>query len=192
MLKDEHSNLVTGCYSDRSNFVTFYEQNWECLFKYINRILPDANEVADVVQESFIAFWSFQLKDRDIEQPKPYLFTIARNIAFKKFKSNLRKKEFMDRVIESYEDCDELTEQQIHANFLSEKIDIEIEKLPIKMREIFLLSREGNLSYKEIAEQLSISDLTVKKQISNALKHLRTNIDIEYASYLMLLLFFSN
>jgi len=41
------------------------------------------------------------------------------------------------------------------------------------MREVFLLSREENLSHKEIAEQLGISEQTVSKQISNALKVLR-------------------
>jgi RNA polymerase sigma factor (sigma-70 family) len=45
------------------------------------------------------------------------------------------------------------------------------------MREVFLLSRKANLSHKEIAETLGISDKTVKKQINNAIHQLRLKIN---------------
>ena len=44
------------------------------------------------------------------------------------------------------------------------------------MKEIFILSRKTNLSHKEIAEELGISDATVKKQVNNALKILRSKL----------------
>src|SRR5690606_17291029 len=78
--------------------------------------------------------------------------------------------------------------QDIDARALSSLIDAEIEKLPEKMRQVFVLSRKENLSYKEIAERLKISDQTVKKQISNSLKYLRLKIDDEYIPSLLLLL----
>jgi RNA polymerase sigma-70 factor (ECF subfamily) len=40
-----------------------------------------------------------------------------------------------------------------------------------------MLSRKEELSYKEIAHKLNISDKTVKKQISNALKHLHLKLN---------------
>jgi len=58
--------------------------------------------------------------------------------------------------------------------------------LPPKMREIFELSRKEYLSHKEIAEKLGISEQTVSKQVSNALKILRTKLG--FFAYLAILL----
>src|SRR5687768_11216391 len=59
----------------------------------------------------------------------------------------------------------------------------EIQSLPLKMRGVFLLSREENLSHKEIAEQLGISEQTVSKQISNALKALRYKMRVSVFAF---------
>jgi RNA polymerase sigma-70 factor (ECF subfamily) len=53
---------------------------------------------------------------------------------------------------------------------------MEINALPPKMREIFIMSRNQSLSYREISEQLDITEHTVKKQISNAIKLLRIKL----------------
>ncbi|MNL67317.1 RNA polymerase sigma factor [compost metagenome] len=57
-------------------------------------------------------------------------------------------------------------------------IEKEIAALPQKMREVFELSRKQNLSHKEIAEQLGISEQTVSKQVTNALKILKTKLGL--------------
>ncbi len=51
-----------------------------------------------------------------------------------------------------------------------------ISALPPQCRKVFLLSREKGLSNGEIAGQLEISKRTVEKQISNALKAIRSGI----------------
>ncbi|WP_370580687.1 sigma-70 family RNA polymerase sigma factor [Mucilaginibacter sp. FT3.2] len=53
-----------------------------------------------------------------------------------------------------------------------------MQKLPPKMRQIFEMSRKGNLSYKEISEQLNVSENNVSKQINNALRLLKTKLGI--------------
>jgi RNA polymerase sigma factor (sigma-70 family) len=59
-----------------------------------------------------------------------------------------------------------------------ESIQREIAALPGKMREVFQLSRDQELSHKEISNKLGISEQTVSKQISNALKILRKNLGV--------------
>lgn len=49
----------------------------------------------------------------------------------------------------------------------------EIEKLPLKCREVFKLNRFERLKYREIALKLNISERTVENHIANALKLLR-------------------
>ncbi|WP_449438768.1 sigma factor-like helix-turn-helix DNA-binding protein [Pedobacter steynii] len=57
--------------------------------------------------------------------------------------------------------------------FLIEK---EIASLPSKMKEVFELSRKANLSHRQIAIELDLSEKTVKNQVNNALKVLRLKL----------------
>lgn len=52
----------------------------------------------------------------------------------------------------------------------------EVNKLPEKMKEIFLLSREEMLSHDEIADRLNISNKTVRNQLSTALKRIKMTV----------------
>mgnify|MGYP006350679919 FL=1 len=67
-------------------------------------------------------------------------------------------------------------EAEIEANNLREYIDQLISDLPPQRQLIFNMSRKENLSYKEIAAQLNISEKTVENQISSAIKFLRQNL----------------
>jgi len=71
-----------------------------------------------------------------------------------------------------------LTDHRVRENQLWAIIDKELATLPEKMRIVFELSRKNNLSHKEIAEQLGISEKTVKNQVNGALKVLRVKLGI--------------
>ena len=61
---------------------------------------------------------------------------------------------------------------------LISKVNLAIEKLPLKCKQIFLMSKKEGLKYREIAEVLNISIKTVETQISRALSKLRANIKL--------------
>lgn len=65
------------------------------------------------------------------------------------------------------------TLSNIEAKEMEAKIKTLLNNLPDKCKEIFILSRFEQLSYKEIAGLLDVSVKTVENQISNALKMLR-------------------
>jgi RNA polymerase sigma-70 factor (ECF subfamily) len=67
-------------------------------------------------------------------------------------------------------------DEQIRVKELAALIEKEIAALPPKMQEIFILSKQEDLSYKEIALQLNISDKTAKQQVYNAVKLLRLKV----------------
>ncbi len=78
------------------------------------------------------------------------------------------------------------------SNWLDEKelrIQLEkgINKLPEKCRIVFLLSRDENKTYAEIAAQLNISQKTVEAHISKALSTLRQDLKIALPLLLFLL-----
>jgi RNA polymerase sigma-70 factor (ECF subfamily) len=68
------------------------------------------------------------------------------------------------------------TDHRVRQNQLTEIIEREIRALPPRTREIFELSRKGHFTHKQIAEQLNLSEQTVKSTVNNALKILRVKL----------------
>ncbi len=68
---------------------------------------------------------------------------------------------------------------------IQKKVDATLNKISPKAKQIFLMSRNEGLKYREIAEKLGISIKTVETHMSTALKELRKNLK----EYLMVIIF---
>ncbi|WP_367328868.1 sigma-70 family RNA polymerase sigma factor, partial [Lentimicrobium sp.] len=78
--------------------------------------------------------------------------------------------------------ADFLVEKELHY-----RIENALAELPEKCREVFLLNRNEQLRYREIAEKLGISLKTVETRMSKALNHLRKRL-LEFTGVLALLI----
>lgn len=157
-------------------FADLYENHWESLFRLAVRIIGDEDDAADIVQETFVNFWKLHNRLDQIQSLKDYLFIMTRNLSIRHVKKLLKQKKKMDFYLDRITAEDRSTEQVIDTRSLAVRIDNEVAKLPKKMQKVFVLSRNGGLSHKEIGEELSISEKTVKKQISNSLKILNIKL----------------
>lgn len=157
-------------------FSEIYSRYWEKMAAYAIRLVKSEDEGADIVQEIFVSLW----KRREVIEIKgtlaAYLIKSTRNLSLKYIEKNITKHHFLDHLSEhakelfsDFQDDISFTELQVH-------VDKVIADLPSKMKRIYLLSRDEQLSHREIALQLGIAEGTVKKQISNALKIISTAI----------------
>src|SRR5690606_22036688 len=162
---------------DEEMFSDLYDGYWERVFQYVIRILPDEDDAADVLQEPFVTVWEVRNQLAHVKSTKSYLFAMARNFAFKRFRERAKEADFSGQLVRYYSDTDESATASVYGKELSEWFDREVNRLPARMREVFVLSRKEHLSYKEIGERLNISDQTVKKQVSKSLKLLRLKLD---------------
>lgn len=175
-------------HGDETLFSKLYNLYWEMLYGYVIRVLQDKEDTMDVVQETFISVWQQRKTLADVGSVKSYLFSIARYKALRHIRLNIQKRDHLPSLLQFFNNYQESPETLLVSEELQQIIDAKVASLPPKMREVFILSREENLSYKEIAERLNISDKTVKKQISNSLKILRLETKDGCASLLWLLL----
>ena len=151
------------------------------------KYVKDFETSEEIVQESFLSLWE-KRDNIDMAQPvKAYLITTIRNKCLnwlrdnKKFNTDiLRFEEYIPN--HEYVSTDKLVEAEILKT-----INNAIHELPEKCREIFTLSRFGNLKYQEIADQLQISVKTVESQMSKALQHMRIRLK-EFISILLIIL----
>ncbi len=159
---------------DQLAYAEIYDRYWGILYRYSRRLLQNEEEAEDVVQDIFVMLWS---KGAELELKvslSSFLYASVRNRILKHFEKSKVRGNYL-RSLEHFIDNGEcITDHLVREHQLAARIEQEVSLLPAKMREVFELRRKANLSYKDIAEKLDISEKTVKKQVSNALKILKT------------------
>ncbi|TKG96416.1 RNA polymerase sigma-70 factor [Puteibacter caeruleilacunae] len=131
----------------------------------------------EIVQDVFVRFW-MQGDYRKIKQSvKSYLFRSVFNacLDFQQAQSNkLGKREELTPESDVVEFHD-----PILAEELDNAIEMAIQQLPPRCREIFVMSRKQKMTYSEIAKSLDVSVKTVETQMSRAIKALKKSL-VEY------------
>lgn len=159
---------------DYKNFRAYYDLYYEVLCEYLNYYTQDTVIIEDVLQEVFLKLW--ENKDNiEIQYTKTYLFHVAKN----RMLNHLRDEENRHRILDNWFKQQKI-EKQGKECFNMDKFVIEldkcIEQLPLKCKEIFLLSKREKFTYKQIAEHLKISPKTVEAQMAIALKRIRQSM----------------
>ena len=173
LLPDEERLFRLLCEGDKDAFDQIYNLYWKRLFLYVVKVIRDSEAAEDIVQEIFVSLWLRRLEITEQRTLSGYLFTAARFKGINYVQDQLKKGKHADSLIDHFNASQDGLDDLMEAKELNSIINKEIEKLPPKMRDVFVLSRRDQLSHKEISEKLQISDKTVKKQINNALKHFR-------------------
>ena len=164
---------------DTAAYHQVFDDYWEKLYSVAYRILVDEEASKDVVQEVFIRVWENRNK-AVIQNLDAYLTRAAKFGSLKYLRD--KKPERFESITENVDIPDN---HDIDFHEFEHEVKIALEKLPERCKEVFLLSREEGLSNKEIAEKLNLSQRTVETHISNALKHLRTNLNRHLSVFLM-------
>lgn len=164
--------LIRG---DRVAYTTIYNKYWAEMYSHAYRMLKDQELAKDVVQDVFSQLWLKAAQLNPNSKLSGMLYLAIRNKIFNLIAHNKVQQHYLSSIAAFMEQSESST------NLLDEKeilatVEREIANLPPKMRLVFELSRKQNLSHKEIAEKLNISDQTVKKQIQNALKILKPKL----------------
>lgn len=135
---------------------------------YALRIVGDADDAEDVVEEAFIRIWQKIDKGMEVDNFHSFIYTAVRNECI----SFLRKKEDMADI----DEVQEIDDSVVDTSERDARIWKAIDGLPEKCREIFLMSKRDGLSNEEIAEELGISIKTVKNQMTKAFSRLREDL----------------
>jgi len=157
-------------------FTEIYERYAMMVYYRVNQLLRDPEAAKDVVQEIFMAVWDKPNNILENANLAGYLYVAGRNKVLKLIEKGKVRNDYIASIAKYASEISTATLDEIDERAVAAVIEQEIQNLPPKMREVFELSRNGNLSHKEIAERLNISDKTVKKQINNAIKILKPKL----------------
>lgn len=159
-------------------FAEIYNRYAVLMFYKVNQMLRDEEPSKDLVQDLFVALWDKPELIEENNNLAGYLYIGARNRVLKFIQRNKLKNDHIASLAKYASEISLETIQDIDERELKTIVQREIDNLPPKMRVIFEMSRKDNLSHAEIAGKLGLSDHTVKKQVNNALKILRSKLSI--------------
>lgn len=165
--------LGTGTEADFA--VVFHHYNRK-IFPFVCNITRSAIIAEEIVQEVFLRLWLNREEVSQMDNPMGWLYRVASNQSVSYLRELVKRQERMTHVEQVISDQYKTVDDALGAKELAELIELAIRKLPQRRQEIFRLSRQEELSHKEIAEKLGLSANTVKDQLVISLKFIKTEI----------------
>jgi len=158
-------------------FEEIHNRYFDRLYLHAFKMLRDEEAAQDILQDVFVAFWT-KRSDLNIQKSlSAYLYTAIRNRVLNVIEQD---RVYNYHITSFTEFLDETStaggSQSNEDEALFQLFESEVNNLPPKMKEVFQLRVNEEMSYNEIARKLSISDKTVKKQINNAIKVLKMRV----------------
>ncbi|MBB5441078.1 RNA polymerase sigma-70 factor (ECF subfamily) [Pedobacter sp. AK017] len=157
--------------NDRAAFAELYDRNWHFLYNSIYNILRHHEDTMDICQSLFLWIWENRNQIVIKTNFRAYLFVAAKYKVANLIRGGKVRETLFDGT--AFENITDAAFDPLEVKELKNLIDQLINELPAKCREIFLMSREEELTHKQIAAKLKISERTVDEQISRALIKLR-------------------
>jgi RNA polymerase sigma-70 factor (ECF subfamily) len=173
---------------DDKAFERIYETYWERLYGYAYNRLQSKEAVEELLQEVFISLWEKRNHLEIHTSLSAYLSAAIRYSVYKYIASMQVRKQYAQVARQTLSVEDDSTRQMLSFEEFKNALEKQISSLPPTCRLVFTLSREENLSLKQIGEKLQISPKTAEVHIGRALKSLRIGLS-EFLSILLLLYF---
>jgi RNA polymerase sigma-70 factor (family 1) len=175
------------CNDDHGAYTEIYNRYSGVLYVHAFRRIRNREEAKDLIHELFTAMWVKREQIMLNTALSSYLYQSVRNRVIDRVSRQKRELIYMGSITGSGEETG-ATDFAVRQKDLHQLIEKEIDALPEKMKVIFRMSRNAYMSHKEISNELSISEHTVRKQINNALKVLKPKLS-KYLDLFILLSF---
>lgn len=182
--KDLLSQIAQG---NQLAFRRFFDLYKERLFTFVFGLTHSKVDAEEVVQDIFLKLWETKATLTSIDYPKGYLFMMARNRTLDVLAKIGRDQKLIKQVWANIRQSEEYTEQVLQARESQKLIREAITELSEKKQQIIALSRDQGMSHDQIADLLGLSKQTVKNNLSEALKQIKSYL--EQHSHLLALVF---
>jgi RNA polymerase sigma-70 factor (ECF subfamily) len=183
-LFDESNRIVALSTGDYDAFNSLYERYHRALYFFALKLSNNPHDAEELTQSVFVTIWETRKSIDPSQSFSTYIFSIARNRFYDMVRKRVTENCYADYILQQNNLLADDLEKQMEDKEINEIIQKLLQQVPERRQEIFRMRHEENLSYKQIAKKLQISENTVDTQIRNVLNFLRK----ELPKYLKLLL----
>jgi RNA polymerase sigma-70 factor (ECF subfamily) len=171
----ELKNWIIGArQGDIDAYQHLYEAFAHKILNFIYRMVNAPQEAEDITQETFIAVYQKLGTLKEINKFEPWLFRIARNLVYQKYRTRIPPSVPIDepdedgRIRTQLMDSRKNPDEAFQTQEMEEVVSRAIAGLPEKYREVFVLSALQDFSYEQIAAIVGRSLASVKTDIHRA------------------------
>ena len=176
-INDEHALVLRLIEGDEDAFCELYAAYKNRLIYFAMRFLKSREYAEDIFQDAFTVVWQSCRFINPDASFSAYLYTIVRNRILNQLRDLSNRDKLCEQILSRAVDYTNETKDTILANDLRQLISRALQQLTPRQREIFGMSRERQMSHREIAQALGISVNTVQESISISLRTLRTYLE---------------
>lgn len=176
--------------SDHRAFEKLFRRYAQKLFVFSLSYLKNENSAEEIVQEVFLKVWLNRFSLKTGTSFQSYLFTIAFNAIRKSFNKKAKEEQYKHEIVDILDENRDENEFEENYQMVVEKLDIFIDQMPARRKQIFILRKKQGVPVKQIAEQLGLSVKTVENQITKAMRYLKECFEKEFPKGLLLYFLF--
>ncbi|MCX6747805.1 MAG: RNA polymerase sigma factor, partial [Candidatus Nomurabacteria bacterium] len=141
-----------------------------CLYKTSNK-----QQAEDLVQEAFVRLWNSMSEQKEIDNPKAFLYQIARNLIVDFYRK--KKALSLDGLQEQGFEPSNIDHEQIENKSEISIVVKVIEKLDEKYRDVVYLKLVEDMDITEIAKTLKITNNNATVRFHRGMKYLKLLIE---------------
>jgi RNA polymerase sigma-70 factor (ECF subfamily) len=154
-------------------FDSIYRMYAKRLYAYCLQFTKSPEDSEEIVQDVFVKLWTNRKRIRQEDTLRSLLFIMTKHHIINAFRSRIHQPVYEEytnyKEMESVENvCQQLEYQEFVVKFKKA-----VQTLPSTQKKVIILSKIQELSNKEIAEKLALSEQTVKNSLSLGLKYLK-------------------
>ncbi len=156
---------------------SLYEAYSVQVFNLAYRMTSNREDAEEIVQDTFIRLWKSRQKVDEDAKILGYIIVIARNIAIDMLRARQKRSGldvYPSQMFSKLSDTNNFYFEEAGRQF-----DAAVANLPSKRREVFILKIHTDLTNKQIASKLNISETMVERQIRLASDAVRAEMDKE-------------
>jgi len=162
---------------DQSYFKRVFDEYHQKLYFFILYKVKSKYIAEEVVQMAFTKLWQCRQTLQEEYTISTQLFRIATTILIDFLRKYYSKDAVTTRLdVINIEKGIDSTNEKVNGTELQKQISQAVNDLPPVRKQVFEMSREQGMSYREIAETLSVSSKTVETHIYKALKQIKKHI----------------
>jgi len=169
-------------------FRQLFEKYWEDLYRMAHRRLASPEDIKDILQDVFLSLWNNIDQVNADESLGGYLYTSLRNRIFNFFEKRQNRLNCLMKQPFNPVESEEIIWNRFNTKEIQKVIALQVAAMPPKMKRIYLLSKNEQLTISEIAELLNLSPQTVKNQLHRALERMRHNLQKQNLDKLLIAL----
>ena len=162
--------MTTEATLHREDVAALYSNHHGWLLGWLCKKLGNAFDAADLTQDTFTRI----LASRDVsslQEPRAYLTTVAKGLVVNWYQRQALERAYLEALAALPEQQAPSVEQRFIILETLYEIDAMLDALPPKVKRAFLLSQIEGLKYEDIAQQLNVSLITVKRYMKQAFLH---------------------